>query len=88
MRNVIVFLPVLALAALPAWADGGGVVSFSGAIREPTCAVTAKAPACGSAQVSAAQPAAGHPLARVPLLAYALARDPASRWRVIEVVYR
>jgi hypothetical protein len=88
MRNVFLFLPVLALAALPAWADGGGVVSFSGAIREPTCAVTANALACGSAQVSAAQPAAGHPLARVPLFAYALARDPAIRWRVIEVVYR
>jgi type 1 fimbria pilin len=88
MRNLLLFLPLLASAATPVVAADGGVVRFSGAILEPTCPVRDTAPACERAASveMTARPTAS--LTHVPLFAYALARDPATRWRVLEVVYR
>lgn len=88
MRNVLPFLTLLACTAAPVLAADGGAVRFSGSILEPTCPVRGPAPACErpAATETTARPTAS--LAHVPLFAYALARDPATHWRVLEVVYR
>ncbi|KJV29275.1 hypothetical protein [Luteibacter yeojuensis] len=88
MRIATVLAP-FAVAAAPAVASGGTLI-FAGAIREPTCAVanTAAAPPCRQGVASTGREVPASRLAGVPLFDYAVARDPAVRWRVVEVVYR
>jgi hypothetical protein len=88
MRNVLPFLTLLACTASPVLAADGGAIRFSGAILEPTCPAGDPARACErqAATETTARPTAS--LAHVPLFAYAMARDPATHWRILEVVYR
>jgi hypothetical protein len=85
MRIAAVLAP-FAFATAPA-VTSGATVMFTGAIREPTCAEQAgMGPPCPGAP-STRQEVPAARLAGVPLFDYAVARDPAVRWRVVEVVY-
>lgn len=86
MRNALLLL-VSAFVATPASA-GGGSILFTGDIREPTCPMAGPRPACLRPAAIEVRASAPRTLARVPLLAYAMARSPAVRWQVTDIVYR
>ncbi|UPG91180.1 hypothetical protein L2Y96_05220 [Luteibacter aegosomaticola] len=88
MRTVLPFLTLLACTASPVLAADGGAIRFSGAILEPTCPAGDPATACERQAAVETTTRSTASLARVPLFAYAMERDPATRWRLLEVVYR
>jgi hypothetical protein len=85
--RIALLLLVSAFVATPALA-GGGSILFTGGIREPTCPMAGPNPACLRPAAIEVRAVAPRHLASVPLLAYAMARSPAVRWRVTDIVYR
>ncbi|HEY4093064.1 MAG TPA: hypothetical protein VGN46_16235 [Luteibacter sp.] len=89
MRYAFIALPLLTIAAMPVWADDGGVISFAGTIREPTRVVGGGLlPAGGSGRGATTRQLSAGTLAGVPLFAYARDRDSTVRWQVVEVTFR
>jgi hypothetical protein len=88
MRHARLPLTLIAAMVLAGPVAKSGTITFSGDIREPTCAMQGTLPACTRPAAVETRPIAPVALAAVPLFAYALSREPAMHWRVIEVVYR
>lgn len=89
---VSLFACALLAGALPAIADGGRI-AFRGAIVEGPCPVSEGQLDCppgrqGAAVIRALDVRPAQPGAEPALFAYALRRNPAQPWRLIEVTYR
>ncbi|QDE38554.1 hypothetical protein FIV34_04720 [Luteibacter pinisoli] len=88
MRNAFVLLPFVAFIGAAPVLAADGAITFSGVIREPTCLMAGTQPACLRPAPAETRPARLDVMARVPLFAYALTRDRAARWRVVDIIYR
>lgn len=83
---------LLVAAGVPAHAQGGRV-AFVGRIVEATCVMRDVAPDCAPGRAAPAvvrrrDVATARTGSQGALFDYALARDPAARWSLVEVTYR
>ena len=88
MRNAFVLLPFVAVIGAAPVLAADGAITLSGVVREPTCLMAGPQPACDRPASVETRMARLDVMARVPLFAYALTRDRAAHWRVVDVIYR
>lgn len=89
---ISLFVCALLAGALPALADGGRI-GFDGSIVEESCPVLGGRLNCptgrqASAVIRALDLRTAPAEAKPALFAYALRRDPAQAWKLLEVTYR